>query len=85
MATLPLKEMLQTMINNEGSDLYLTCQAPPSVKANGQLFAMSDQTFNENEVHAIANSIMNEEQKKVFAKHGAVSYTHLTLPTTPYV
>ncbi len=73
MATLPLKEMLQTMINNEGSDLYLTCQAPPSVKANGQLFAMSDQTFNENEVHAIANSIMNEEQKKVFAKHGEMN------------
>lgn len=73
MANPPLKEMLQAMIDNDGSDLYLTFNAPPSVKANGQLLAMSEHIFQENEVAQIANEIMNEEQQESFAKHGEMN------------
>ena len=36
-------------------------------------------------LHTVSPEMYNNEQFKVFQAFGPVSYTHLTLPTTPYV
>jgi twitching motility protein PilU len=68
-----LKQMLKTMIENEGSDLYLTFDAPPSIKAQGELLAMSKDMFKEEEVDHIAKSIMDDKQINAFLNTGEMN------------
>jgi twitching motility protein PilU len=54
------------MIKHEASDLYLTLDAPASVKIHGKLVALQELPFAENEVKELAYSIMSAEQIKEF-------------------
>src|SRR5690606_24300482 len=58
-----LKALLKFMVDKDGSDLFLTTGAPPSMKAFGRMVPMTDRPFQEGEEKKIAFSIMNEEQR----------------------
>jgi twitching motility protein PilU len=58
--------LLRVMIEKDGSDLFLTTDAPPSMKAHGSLKPMTDQALPEGATRSIANQIMNEDQRKEF-------------------
>jgi twitching motility protein PilU len=59
-------EMLNILSSKDGSDLYLATGAPPSAKFEGTLVALTDTPFQAGEVAAIADSIMDSEQKLIF-------------------
>ncbi|MGE4350389.1 MAG: PilT/PilU family type 4a pilus ATPase [Candidatus Berkiella sp.] len=61
-----LKSLLIQMQQMEGSDLYLTTGAPPSVKAHGKLQPISEVAFEVGEVKKIAYQIMDAEQRQHF-------------------
>lgn len=61
-----LKSLLIQMQQMEGSDLYLTTGAPPSVKAHGKLHRISEVSFEVGEVKKIAYQIMDAEQRQHF-------------------
>jgi twitching motility protein PilU len=61
-----LKDLLKVMIDKDGSDLFLTTGAPPSMKAFGKLTPMTDKVLPPGATKKIAYSIMNEEQIKDF-------------------
>lgn len=61
-----LKDLLKIMIDKEGSDLFLTTGAPPSMKAHGKLTPMTDKVLPEGFTRKIANQIMTEDQRKEF-------------------
>lgn len=61
-----LKDLLKIMIDKEGSDLFLTTGAPPSMKAHGKLTPMTDKVLPEGYTRKIANQIMTEDQRKEF-------------------
>jgi twitching motility protein PilU len=63
-----IKALLQEMVAQEGSDLFLTTGAPPSMKVFGKLRPMSTTTLVPGEVKQLAFSLMNEDQKIQFAK-----------------
>jgi twitching motility protein PilU len=63
---LGFKDLLKIMIDKEGSDLFLTCGAPPSIKAFGKLTPLIDKKLPPGAVKRIAYQIMNEEQIKEF-------------------
>ncbi|PJG59018.1 type IVa pilus ATPase TapW [Aeromonas cavernicola] len=63
-----LHDMLQTLANQDGSDLYLSTGAPPSAKFNGVLRPLSDVPLNPGDVAAIADAIMDREQKAQFER-----------------
>ena len=63
-----LKALLKFMVDKDGSDLFLTAGAPPSMKAFGKMVPMTDRAFQEGEVRKIAFSIMNEDQRKDWEK-----------------
>src|SRR5690606_26876423 len=63
-----LKALLKFMVDKDGSDLFLTTGAPPSIKAFGRIVPMTDRPFQEGEVKKIAFSIMNEDQKRDWDK-----------------
>jgi len=60
------KDLLRIMIQKDGSDLFLTTGAPPSMKAFGKLMPMSTQALPPGAVKQIAYQIMSPEQIKEF-------------------
>lgn len=63
------KDLLRIMIAKEGSDLFLTTGAPPSMKAFGKLTPMSNQPLPPGAVKQIAYQIMSPEQIQQFEKN----------------
>ncbi|PCJ22170.1 MAG: type IV pili twitching motility protein PilT [SAR86 cluster bacterium] len=61
-------DLLKMMIEKDGSDLFLTTGAPPSMKAFGKLTALVDKRLPEGMVKKIAYQIMSEDQIKAFEK-----------------
>ena len=61
-------DLLKMLIEKEGSDLFLTTGAPPSMKAFGNLTPMVDKKMPEGMVKKIAYQIMNDDQIKQFEK-----------------
>ena len=62
-------DLLKMMIEKDGSDLFLTTGAPPSMKAFGKLTPLIDKKLPEGMVKKIAYQIMNPEQIKQFEKN----------------
>ncbi len=63
-----LAEMLNILATRDGSDLYLATGAPPCCKFQGVLKPLTNEPLSPGEVAAIANSIMDEEQRQQFDK-----------------
>lgn len=63
------KDLLKMMIEQDGSDLFLTTGAPPSMKAHGKLVPLVNKKLPEGMVKKIAYQIMNDEQIKEFEQN----------------
>lgn len=63
------KELLRMMIEQDGSDLFMTTGAPPTIKAHGKLTPIFEEKLPVGAVRKIAYEIMNEEQRKQFEKN----------------
>jgi len=61
-----LKDLLKVMIEKDGSDLFLTTGAPPSMKAFGRLMPMTEKSLPPGYTKKIAYSIMSDEQIQEF-------------------
>jgi len=66
--TMGFKDLLKMMIEKDGSDLFLTTGAAPSMKAFGNLTPLVDKIMPEGMVKKIAYQIMNEDQIRDFEK-----------------
>lgn len=60
------KNYLRILVKNDGSDLYLTFNAPPSAKFQGELKALSRDLMSAEELEEIAQFLMNKEQQEQF-------------------
>ncbi|ANT67436.1 type IVa pilus ATPase TapW [Aeromonas hydrophila] len=63
-----LRDMLQILAKQDGSDLYLSTGAPPCAKFNGGLRPLSETPLEPGEVARIADAIMDGEQKQQFER-----------------
>lgn len=66
--TMEFEDMLIKLANENGSDLYLSTGAVPSIKFNGVLTPIQDHPMELGRVAEIANRIMDEEQRIIFDK-----------------
>src|SRR3954471_7027221 len=64
MATLP--ELLQTLVEVNGSDLHLTTQTPPQIRVHGKLQLLDLPPLGPGETKALAYSVLTDSQKKRF-------------------
>ncbi|MEZ5491634.1 MAG: PilT/PilU family type 4a pilus ATPase [Gammaproteobacteria bacterium] len=62
------KELLKLLIEREGSDLFLTTNAPPTIKAHGKLVPVTDKRLPPGAAKKIAYQIMSEDQIREFEK-----------------
>jgi len=60
------KKYLRILVKNDGSDLYLTFNAPPSAKFQGKLKALSRDRMTSEGLDEIAKFLMNKEQQDQF-------------------
>jgi twitching motility protein PilU len=60
------KDYLKILVSHDGSDLYLTTDAPPAAKFQGTLKPLENVKLTRDRVKEIAYSLMDEDQKKAF-------------------
>ena len=63
-----VKELLGHMAQSNSSDLYLTVDSPPMFKTEGIIKPYGNSSLNAHQAEDIANSLMNERQKAIFAE-----------------
>ena len=64
MQTLP--ELLNTMVQMEGSDLHITTNTPPQVRVHGHLTRLEGTPLTPSETKQLAYSVLTDAQKKRF-------------------
>src|SRR5689334_14356425 len=64
MATLP--ELLQTLVENHGSDLHITTDSPPAIRVHGHMKRLDLPPLGPAETKALAYSVLTDQQKKRF-------------------
>ncbi|WAK02822.1 PilT/PilU family type 4a pilus ATPase [Methylobacter sp. YRD-M1] len=60
------KDYLKILVLKDGSDLYLTVDAPPAAKFEGSLKPLENIRLTKERIKEIAYSLMDEEQQKAF-------------------
>ncbi|MGZ8143350.1 MAG: PilT/PilU family type 4a pilus ATPase [Methylosarcina sp.] len=60
------KDYLKILVGHDGSDLYLTTDAPPAAKFQGTLKPLENIKLTRDQVKEIAYSLMDEDQRKAF-------------------
>ncbi|WP_183168084.1 PilT/PilU family type 4a pilus ATPase [Azomonas macrocytogenes] len=63
-----IQSMLKILASQDGSDLYLSTGAPPCAKFNGVLRPLSTEPLQSGAIAAIANGIMDAEQRAEFER-----------------
>jgi twitching motility protein PilT len=64
MATLP--ELLQTLVENNGSDLHITTDTPPQIRVHGHMKRLDLPTLGPADTKSLAYSVLTDQQKKRF-------------------
>ncbi len=61
-----IESWLRQLHDEKGSDLFVTAEAPPCIKVNGKIKALSTEVLLPEEVEEIVFSVMNERQREEF-------------------
>ena len=76
-----LRELLEEMVRQDASDLYLTVDSPPMYRVEGVTFPWGEGKYSPEETETIAMSLMSETQKRYFSRRWemnlSVSYPNL--------
>jgi twitching motility protein PilU len=60
------QNLLKKMVENRGSDLFITADFPPAIKIDGQIKPFADRPLTSAQSSLIVRSIMNDKQAKEF-------------------
>ena len=61
-----MHELLRNMVQKGGSDLFITAGAPPSIKVDGEMNAVSNQKLSPQHTQVLVRSLMNDKQSAEF-------------------
>ncbi len=61
-----MQNLLKTMVEKDGSDLFITAGFPPAIKIDGEVHKASDQGLTAEQTSVIVRAIMNDKQAKQF-------------------
>ncbi|HID82201.1 MAG TPA: PilT/PilU family type 4a pilus ATPase [Chromatiales bacterium] len=63
-----INDLLRSMLDRNGSDLFITAGAPPSIKVDGLLSPLTNQPLTPSHTQMLVRSIMNDRQLREFEK-----------------
>ncbi len=78
-ATQYVHNMLHAMLERKGSDLFITAEAPPSIKLNNQVQPLADEKLTADQSRALVRSIMNDRHLKSFERDMECNFS-ISLP-----
>jgi len=61
-----MHDLLRAMVQKEGSDLFITAGAAPSMKVDGVIVSLSNQSLSPQHTQVLVNSVMNDKQRAEF-------------------
>ncbi|VAW53672.1 Type IV pilus assembly ATPase component PilU [hydrothermal vent metagenome] len=61
-----MHDLLRTMVSKDGSDLFITAGAVPSIKVDGSMKPLSNQALSPQHTQVLVSSIMNDKQRAEF-------------------
>lgn len=64
---LSIEELVKFMVKHDASDIYITVEVPPMYRIEGVTRPAGNQKFTPEMTEELANSVMNERQRKEFA------------------
>ncbi|RMG56847.1 MAG: PilT/PilU family type 4a pilus ATPase [Gammaproteobacteria bacterium] len=74
-----MHDLLRTMLSKQGSDLFITVGAPPSMKIDGKMTPITNQPLSPSHTQVLVRSIMNDKQAAEFEEHQEVNFA-ISLP-----
>jgi twitching motility protein PilU len=63
-----IRDLLEEMVRQDASDLYITVDAPPMYRVEGVTSPLGDRTFTPEETETLALSLMSQTQRAYFAR-----------------
>lgn len=61
-----MHDLLRTMVKKDGSDLFITAGAVPSIKVDGAMYPLSSQLLSPQHTQVLVSAIMNDKQRAEF-------------------
>jgi twitching motility protein PilU len=76
-----LRELLEEMVRQDASDLYITVDSPPMYRVEGVTFPSGERKYSPEETETMSMSLMSETQKRYFNRRWemnlSISYPNL--------
>jgi twitching motility protein PilU len=76
-----LRELLEEMVRQDASDMYITVDSPPMYRVEGVTFPWGEQKYSPEETETMALTLMSETQKRYFTRRWemnlSISYPNL--------
>jgi len=61
-----MHDLLKTLIGRNGSDMFITVGAPPSIKVDGKMMPITNQALTPTHTQVLVRAIMNDKQAREF-------------------
>jgi twitching motility protein PilU len=61
-----MHDLLRLMVQKDGSDLFITAGAVPSIKVDGEMSPLSNQSLSPQHTQVLVSAIMNDKQRAEF-------------------
>lgn len=74
-----MHKLMASMVQQSGSDLFISADFPPSMKAHGSMTPMASQKLTGEITRTLAHSLMNESQRAEFEKEMECNFA-MSLP-----
>ena len=74
-----MHDLLRAMVQKDGSDLFITAGAVPSIKVDGAIQTLSNQTLSPQHTQVLVSSIMNDKQRAEFEENQECNFA-ISLP-----
>ena len=69
-----IEDLLGRMVKEGASDGFITADAPPSIKVDGQIYPISARPLNDEETRELVLSTMRPDQQENFQRHHECNY-----------
>ncbi len=69
---------LKLLVDRSGSDLFFNAGSPIRIKIEGKLHAVGKNILTSDMVRGATQSLMNDQQKRIFAEHWEVDFAYAT-------
>jgi twitching motility protein PilU len=74
-----MHDLLRTLLSKKGSDLFITVGAPPSIKVDGRMTPVTNQSLSPAHTQVLVRSIMNDRQAAEYERSQECNFA-ISLP-----